>query len=212
MRRSLLNTSAPVISRWCSSSTEAPVAATEQTTLKPFNQIPSPPAWPLVGHLPLLAKEENKTRVDRFWREIYQQYGDIVRIKLPGKNMLFLFNPEDQKVMHRNEPRIPYIPEADVFSYIKGDKLKDVISGPGLFTNEETWYEIRQAVQQDMLRPASANYYIPHIEAVAGNFVQALRSARDHQGKKHSAVCLVMSCQPLKVRILFLFQESWTSP
>merc|ERR1712241_8849 len=34
-----------------------------------------------------------------------------------------------------------------------------------------------------MLRPASANYYIPHIETVAENFVQAVRSARDPQGK-----------------------------
>ena len=72
----------------------------------------------------MLAKEENKTRLDRFWMEIYQQYGDVVRIKLPGKNMLFLFNPEDHKVMHRNEPRIPYMPEFDLFSYIREEKLK----------------------------------------------------------------------------------------
>ena len=64
-------------------------------------------------------------------------------------------------------------------------KLKGVYSSSGLITNEESWYSVRQAVQQDMLRPSSANYYIPHIETVAENFVQAVRSARDHQGKKH---------------------------
>ena len=175
----------PVISRWWSS--QASVEAADQTSLKPFNKIPSPPAWPVVGHIPLLAREENKTRIDKFWRELYQQYGDIVRFKLPGKNMIFLFNPEDHKVMHRNEPRIPYMPEFDLFSYIREGKLKDVYSGSGLITNGESWYSVRQAVQQDMLRPSSANYYIPHIESVAENFVRAVRSARerDQQGRKH---------------------------
>ena len=181
--RSWLNTSIAAISRWWS--IEAPVAPSDKTSLKPFNTIPSPPAWPLVGHLPLLAREENKTRLDRFWRDLYQQYGDIVRIKLPWKNILFLFNPEDHKVMHRKEPRIPYMPEFDMFRYIREEKLKDVFSSPSLITNGEAWYKVRQAVQQDMLRPSSANYYIPHIETVAENFVQAVRSARDHQGKKH---------------------------
>ena len=180
--RSWLNTSIAAISRWWS--IEAPVAPSDKTSLKPFNTIPSPPAWPLVGHLPLLAREENKTRLDRFWRDLYQQYGDIVRIKLPWKNILFLFNPEDHKVMHRKEPRIPYMPEFDMFSYVREEKLKEVFSSPSLITNSETWYEVRQAVQQDMLRPSSANYYIPHIETVAENFVQAVRSGRDHQGKK----------------------------
>ena len=170
-----------MISRWWSS--QASVEVTDQTSLKPFNKIPSPPAWPLVGHMPLLAKKENKTRMDRFWREIYQEYGDIVRFKLPGKNMLFLFNPEDQKVMHRNEPRIPYMPEFDIFSYVRDEKLKDVYSSSGLITNAESWYSVRQAVQQDMLRPSSANYYIPHIESIAENFVRAVTAARDQQGK-----------------------------
>ena len=194
----------PVISRWWSS--QASVEAADQTSLKPFNQIPSPPAWPLLGHIPLLAREENKTRIDRFWRELYQQYGDIVRFKLPGKNMLFLFNPEDHKVMHRNEPRIPNMPEFDLFSYIREEKLKAVYPSSGLITNGEAWYEVRQAVQQDMLRPASANYYIPHIEAVAENFVKAVRSARDHQGEneKHSSVMSTTQLMRIKRNILLL--------
>ena len=181
MKRSLLHNTR-LLTRWQSS--QASVEPTEKSpgSLLPFNKIPSPPAWPLLGHLPLLAKEENRTGLVKFWKEIYQQYGDIVRFKLPGKNLLFLFNPEYFKVMHRNEPRIPHIEEFELFSYIREQKLKYLYPSSGLITNAETWYRERHAVQQDMLRPSSALYYIPDIEAVAQNYVQAVRADRDHRG------------------------------
>ena len=90
----------------------------------PFNKIPSPPAWPIIGHVPLLAKEEVRTGIEKFWREIHQEYGDIVRFKLPDRNMLLLFNPEYFKVMHRDEARIPHIEEFELFSYVREKILK----------------------------------------------------------------------------------------
>ena len=119
MRRSLLLHSRLLV-RWRSS--QASGDPVEQAL--PFHKIPSPPAWPILGHVPLLAKEEVRTGIDKFWREIYQEYGDIVRFKLPDRNMLFLFNPEYFKVMHRDEPRIPHIEEFELFSYVREKTLK----------------------------------------------------------------------------------------
>ena len=34
-----------------------------------------------VGHVPLQAKKENKTRMDKFWTENYRPYEDIVGLK-----------------------------------------------------------------------------------------------------------------------------------
>lgn len=53
------------------------ISRTEQAILQPFHKIPSP----VVGHVPLQAKKDNKTRMDRLWTEIYRQYEDIVRLK-----------------------------------------------------------------------------------------------------------------------------------
>ena len=44
-----------------------------------FDDIPSPPGLPLLGHLPLLLRRENAENMPRFAAELRAEYGDIVR-------------------------------------------------------------------------------------------------------------------------------------
>ena len=44
----------------------------------------------------------------------------------------------------------------------------------GLITNSEEWYDVRSQVQQDMMRPKSALYYISHLEKIALDVTGAL--------------------------------------
>ena len=86
----------------------------ENENIKPFEAIPSPPAWPLLGHIPLMSKTKHLLAMDKFMDSLHAQYGDMIRLNLPGQgNMLLLFNPEHFSVLSRNEPRIPNIPVFD---------------------------------------------------------------------------------------------------
>ena len=78
--------------------------------VKNFQDIPSPPCWPFIGHLASLIK--NEERLDKYMAELQKQYGDMVRLKLPGNtgNMLILYQPEHIKSMFTEEERIPQFP------------------------------------------------------------------------------------------------------
>ena len=51
---------------------------------RPLSEMPSPPAWPIIGHLPLMIKKENKDRMDKMFERLREEYGDIYRIYSPG--------------------------------------------------------------------------------------------------------------------------------
>ena len=109
------------------SSLAAETASVENESIKPFESIPSPPAWPLLGHIPMMSKPKHVLGMDRFMDSLHAQYGDMIRLNLPGTgNMLILFNPEHFSVLSRNEPRIPNVPIFDLgsFKYCGKQKFK----------------------------------------------------------------------------------------
>ena len=46
----------------------------------------------------------------------------------------------------------------------------------------ERWHNFRSKVQQDMMRPKSATFYLDKIQAISDEFVQYIRRKRDPQG------------------------------
>ena len=89
-----------------------PTLAASQEAVKDFQEIPSPPGWPILGHL--FAFMKNEARLDKFARELRAQYGDMVRLHFPtggGNNsMVMLFKPQHIKSLYTEEERIPKIP------------------------------------------------------------------------------------------------------
>ena len=89
-----------------------PSLAASAEAVKDFQEIPSPPAWPLFGHL--FAFTKNAKRLDKFATELRAQYGDMVRLHFPtgsGNNsMVMLFKPEHIKSLYTEEERIPKLP------------------------------------------------------------------------------------------------------
>ena len=47
----------------------------------------------------------------------------------------------------------------------------------------EKWYEVRSKVQQDLMRPQSAHFYINEISKVADEFVQLIKDTRTPKDK-----------------------------
>ena len=89
-----------------------PSLAASSEAVKDFQEIPSPPGWPLVGHL--IAFMKNERRLDKYTSELQAQYGDMVRLHFPtgtGNNsMVMLFKPQHIKSIFTEEERIPKIP------------------------------------------------------------------------------------------------------
>ena len=89
-----------------------PTLAVSSEAVKDYQAIPSPPGWPVIGHLFALMK--NQARLDKFAAELQVKYGDIVRLFSPSGmgngHMVMIFNPEDMKSMYAHEERIPKQP------------------------------------------------------------------------------------------------------
>ena len=82
--------------------------------IKNLEDIPSPPSHFLFGHFPLFLKKENSDNLHQFFASLQPQYGDMVRLRLPGGmgngNMVLLYNVKDIKNVHSFEERIPKLP------------------------------------------------------------------------------------------------------
>ena len=88
-----------------------PTLAASSEAVKDFQEIPSPPGWPLLGNL--FAMMKNGSRLDKYFAELHAQYGDMVRLSIPGSSnnrMLVLFKPGDIKSLYTEEERIPKLP------------------------------------------------------------------------------------------------------
>ena len=64
-------------------------------------------------------------------------------------------------------------------SYLKN--LSDIFAGNyGVLIEEgEKWHEIRSRVQQDMMRPKSATFYLDKIQDISDELVQYIRRQRN---------------------------------
>jgi len=150
--------------------------------VKPISDMPSPPAWPLLGHLPLFMK--HKQHMDKMLHSLREKYGDIYRINVPGGmgTMIILFRPEDIKKLYKSDGKTPHIQGFEFFENMRKTTMKDRYKTPGLVSNGEEWYEVRSKVQQDMMRPKSALYYISDLEDIATELAESINASKDCEG------------------------------
>ena len=143
--------------------------------MKQVKDMPAPPQWPFVAHLPLMMKKN----VHILFSELRDELGDTYRITVPGKgDMVVVNNPEDIKTLYNSDGKIPINDSYDVLAYIKEKAMKDRFVSPGLFSNNADWHEVRTKVQQDMMKPKSAFYYIEEIEDIAMELVEKVNRER----------------------------------
>ena len=60
--------------------------------------------------------------------------------------------------------------------------MKERYTSHGLVSNNEEWYNVRHLVQQDMMRPKSALYFISDIETIASELVDKIMKIKDEDG------------------------------
>lgn len=125
-------------------------------------------------------KKDTQDRMDKAFDGLREEFGDIFRLKLPGHgNMVVIFRPEDIKTLYMNEGKNPIVPAFQNLENIRKTVMKDRYASCGLLNNGEDWCKVRHLVQQDMMRPKSALYYIPEMEEIAGELVKKINMVKD---------------------------------
>ena len=160
-------------------------AAASLDNPQPFSAIPlAPGAVPLLGHMPFMAKKETQERLHEAFDNLRKKAGDVYRLSIPGEpGFVAIFQPEHVKTLYSVDGRIPNLPGFDPFEYIRKNAMKDRYMITGLINNSEDWYTVRHQVQQDMMRPKSALYYIDEMEDIANELTNKIADSKGKDGK-----------------------------
>ncbi|XP_071446339.1 probable cytochrome P450 49a1 [Hetaerina americana] len=117
--------------------------------------------------------------------KMYEEYGPILKVAgLPGRpDMVFAFRPEDAEVVLRNDGPWPSRGTANSLSYYRNVTRKDYFGGAsGVITEDgPKWLETRRKVNPPLMQPRISNRYIAPIADVAQDFVDRMRTLRDHK-------------------------------
>ena len=174
------------------------------TGLKPFETIPGPKGkgLPILGHSNELLKKPHGfgkawKNVQRL-KEAYCGQVPLLRFHVPlvnpkgNGNLVYLFESEDIQQVYRHEGKYPTRgPGFEAYKMMRETRA-DIFAGTtGVLMEEgEKWHAIRSKVQQDLMRPKSAHFYLSEILKVSQEFVQYIRHRRCPQTK------IIQDCLP----------------
>ena len=163
------------------------------SALKPFEAIPGPKGkgLPVIGHLNQLIQKpfgfaKGWKNIERM-KNTYCEPGQVplLRVNVPlinpvNGNIVYLFNPEDVQQVYRHEGKYPTRgPGFEAYKMMR-EKRSDIFAGnTGVLMEEgEKWHAIRSKVQQDLMRPKSAHFYLNEILKVSQDFVDYIKHKR----------------------------------
>lgn len=90
-----------------------------------------------------------------------------------------LFRPEDIHTMCANEGRLPVIQGFEFMDFMRSTSMRDRYLSLGLLSNGEDWLQARSKVQQDMMQPRTAVFFLDDIEDIAEELVDKINEAVD---------------------------------
>ncbi|ORZ40689.1 cytochrome P450 [Catenaria anguillulae PL171] len=134
-----------------------PPATTSLSTSapRPFTAIPALPSIPILGVIPELRKHDRSPKGNQFHLSqvsIHNQYGPLVRVRLPGRaqDALWIADPDMVAEVFRAEPMFPARPPIATWSY-----YREKIGYPqGIaLSNGDEWKRIRVASQDLIFKP-----------------------------------------------------------
>eukprot|EP01087_Luapelamoeba_hula_P024519 TRINITY_DN935_c0_g1_i4.p1 TRINITY_DN935_c0_g1~~TRINITY_DN935_c0_g1_i4.p1 ORF type:complete len:642 (-),score=103.38 TRINITY_DN935_c0_g1_i4:30-1955(-) len=140
---------------------------------KPFDSIPGPKGWPVVGVLPEFLR--NFSRRQLLLDEYYQKYGNIVKFSVAGFNQVFLFDPDLIQEVTKIEPTLPKRQPLPV--WVKYRETRGKPMGIALSQDEE-WKRHRTVVNKFLL-PQTVDTQVPRVWDVAQKLVGRLKQTID---------------------------------
>ena len=157
-----------------------------KSNAQPFENIPGPPGngLPFIGHMNLYMKKP--AGLGKSWenlRNIKEKHlkhdEKLLRLNLPpfnpgnGGRVLVLLDPNDVGHILRHEGKYPNRGSGfEVFKMMRESRKDIYHETTGLLMEDgEKWHDMRSKVQQDLMRPKSAHFYIDDIRKVSEEFM-----------------------------------------
>lgn len=134
---------------------------------------------------------KEKTILDKVFQAHHNTVGSIFKICIPGQSDRVCINqPELLRTLMSKEGKMPVEPAFDPMVHYRNVIRKDLFSETaGLVgAHGDPWYEVRSKVQQDMMRPKSAMFYIRDIEEISQQFVDLITANADSNGEVEDIV------------------------
>lgn len=149
---------------------------------RPYEDLPMPKGLPIIGNAHQMLSKENMKYSDRFFSGLREQFGDIFKLRLFNKDLVFICSPEASRTLYSKDGTMPFLPGFEKFQEIRSKSMSHYYPIPGLLSQGEHWRDFRRAVQQDMMRPRSALYYIEHLNHTADLLCDKLWESMDENG------------------------------
>lgn len=151
----------------------------------PYSSIPSPPKYPILGHIPLLAK--NLKTLHKLHTSLQKEYGDIVKLCIPGMagkaDQVWCYNPEDGRTIFDNDGRMPESPFIESLVYYRKVMRKDLFPHPGVLSQNEEWMKFRSLVNPDLMRVKSMVFYLNDIESITNDLMDVFEREKDEENR-----------------------------
>ena len=141
----------------------------------PYNTIPGPKAYPIIGALHNYFGKNKKYDLNRLHRNglsKYKEYGPIVKETFPfGRDLVWLFDPEDIKTMFSSEGKYPMRRSHLALEHYRLAQPTKYNNGGLLPTNEPEWWNLRQSAQKPL---AKTDTFISDMDVIAKEFVEMI--------------------------------------
>ena len=177
----------------------------EYNSAKPFKDMPGPSYIKAIW--PFLKDPSLKLRMDQVFKDFFKEYGPILKFKVPGlPTQVMIKDPKDTQKLLSLENKNPIQPGFDFWVFYRNQLKKDIFTETGglIGNHGEEWWRVRSLVQQDMLRPKSAMFYLSSIEEISLELADKMGDTLDDKSEIDDMMSLLARWALEAVTSIFL--------
>ncbi|XP_063609389.1 probable cytochrome P450 49a1 [Penaeus indicus] len=155
---------------------------------RPLSEVPGPPIFPLMGSVPfmMMYREFYEDKIHQIFFKMIDQYGPIVRFKMPNwAPGVLVSRPEDKETVLRATKNNPIRNALTSLKKIRDETNDNFFDkNGGLLTEQgEKWWRVRRAVQTPMMKPKNVDAYMPEVDAVTLQFMDRIAMLQQEFGE-----------------------------
>ncbi|KAL6063233.1 hypothetical protein QOT17_011718 [Balamuthia mandrillaris] len=151
-------------------------SSTSKADLKPYEAIPGPRGYPIVGNLiEFLRYPGGLRKMHMKMDDMVKTYGPLVRYDLFGSKRLLLADADEVARVHQAAGKVPRRPDVPVWTIFR--KSRNLFPGI-LQVNGEEWVRFRRVLSEKLLRMPVVEQWVPAMVEVGADLVKLMRNSR----------------------------------